>query len=117
GGVEDRRMIEAGGAGRRWVAAFALPGVEPDVVVIAASRDEGSAWPAGGHGEAEHAAIEVERPLQIGHLQVHMADAHPGVDGRKGQLLLRRFLGHFAGFRHVFGPWRLFAAGWASIRY
>ena len=34
--IEDRRVIEAGGARRRRRAAKTLPGVQPDVVVIAA---------------------------------------------------------------------------------
>ena len=38
--VEQRDMIEAGGAGRRPGAALALPGVQRDVVVIAAGREE-----------------------------------------------------------------------------
>jgi len=49
--------------------------------MVAAGRDEGGAGPAGGQRETQHAAIEIERPLQIGDLQVHMPDAHAGVDG------------------------------------
>ena len=41
GRIEDRGVEEAGGAGRRRMAALALPGVEADMVVIAAGRDEG----------------------------------------------------------------------------
>src|SRR4029077_1447810 len=33
-GIENRAVIEPGGAGRRRRAAAALPGVEPDVMVI-----------------------------------------------------------------------------------
>jgi hypothetical protein len=36
-----------------------------------------------GQGETEHAAVEIERPLQIGDLQMDMADPHPVVDGGK----------------------------------
>ena len=35
--------------------------------------------------ETQHAAIEIERPLQIGDLQMDMADPHPGVDGGHAQ--------------------------------
>ena len=55
------------------------------MVVIAAGRDEGGAGPAGGQRETQHAAIEIERPLQVGDLQMDMADAHPGVDGGQAQ--------------------------------
>ena len=41
--VEDRDMVKAGRAGRRRRTAFALPGVQTDMVVIAAGRDEGGA--------------------------------------------------------------------------
>ena len=84
GRVENGGMVKAGGAGGGRRAAEALPGVEPDMVVIAAGGDEGRARPAGGHRETQHAAIEIERPLQVGDLQVDMADAHPRIDG--GQL-------------------------------
>src|SRR3954462_1102897 len=80
--IEDRGVIEPGRA-RRWRrAAFALPGVEPDVVVIAAGRDEGR---AGAHAlhqlETEHAAIEAERAIEIGDLEVNVADPGAGGDG------------------------------------
>ena len=52
------------------------------MVVVAAGRDEGGAGAAGGHLEAQHAAVEIERPLQVGDLQVDVADADAGVDGR-----------------------------------
>ncbi len=38
--IQDRGVKQAGGAGRRRMAAFAFPGVEADVVVIAAGRNE-----------------------------------------------------------------------------
>src|ERR1019366_5776643 len=46
GRVENGGMVKAGGAGRRGRAAQALPGVEPEMVVVAAGRDEGGAGPA-----------------------------------------------------------------------
>ena len=83
GGIEDRHVEQPRGAGRRRRSALALPGVEADVVVIAARRDEGG-LPAIHllQFEAEHAAIEIQRPLEVGDLQVNMADARSGRDGR-----------------------------------
>ena len=55
------------------------------MVMVAAGRDEGSARPAGGQRETQDAAIEIERPLQVGDLQMHMADAYPRIDGGQAQ--------------------------------
>ena len=64
------------------------------MVVVAAGRDEGRAGPAGGQRETQHAAVEIERALQVGDLQVDMADAHPRVDGGQAQgLFFERFRG------------------------
>ncbi len=58
------------------IGPFAEPGVEPDVVVIASGRNERCLIPVGlGDRKPEQAAIEVQRTLQIGDLQVNMADA------------------------------------------
>jgi len=62
------------------------------MMVVAAGRDEGRAGPAGGQGESEHAAVEIQRSLQIGDLQMDMADPHPVVDG--GKLRQRLFEGN-----------------------
>ena len=53
------------------------------MVVVAAGGDEGGAGPAGGQLETEHAAVEIERALQIGDFEMHVADAHALVDGRQ----------------------------------
>ena len=51
------------------------------MVVVAAGRDEGGlAAVALGQLESEHAAIECQRALQIGHLQMDMADPGAGID-------------------------------------
>lgn len=82
-GIEDGDVIEAGGAGRRWFAATAFPGVEADVMMITTSGDEGRAGAVALRElKAEHAAVEGERALQIGHLQMNVADANAGMDGR-----------------------------------
>ena len=74
-------MVEAGGAGRRRMAALALPGVEADVVVVVAGGDEGGVLAVARlQLEAEHAAIEGERPLDVGDLEMGVADADAGID-------------------------------------
>ena len=76
GGVEQPRR-----AGRRRLSAAALPGVEADMVVVAAGRDEGRLAAVALHQfEAEHAAIEGEGAVEIGHLQVDVADGDAGPD-------------------------------------
>lgn len=83
GWVHDGEVVEAGGAGRGGAAGAALPGVEADVVVVAAGGEKGGGIAeAEGHGEAEHIAIEAEGALEIGDLEVHVADACFWVDGR-----------------------------------
>ena len=78
-------MIEARGAGRRRRAAEALPGVERDVVVIAAGGQECRLAAAPLHQlEAQHVAIERQRAIEVGDLQVHVADAHAVGDGPGG---------------------------------
>src|SRR5581483_4563023 len=74
--IEDGKVVEAGGAGRRRRAAEALPGVEADVVMISAGRNERGLAPAPLHQlEAEDAAIERQRALEVRHLEVHVTDA------------------------------------------
>ena len=81
GRVADRGVEQAGRARRRRCAAPRLPGVEPDVVVIAAGGDErGVRRPCAGELEAEHAAVEIERPVDVGHLEVDVADVGARVD-------------------------------------
>src|SRR5439155_9700287 len=84
--IEDREVIEAGGAGRRRRSAKALPGIERDVMMIAAGRYErGRIAAALRELEAEHAAIEAQRPFEIRDLQMHMADLRSTID-RTGRL-------------------------------
>src|SRR5262245_1590084 len=92
GRVEDRGVKEPGGPGRRRMAALALPGVETDVVMIAAGRDEGGARAQPLlQLEAEYVAIEAERAVEVGDLQVHMPDPRACDNGwiwRHGSFLL-----------------------------
>ena len=82
GGVEDGEVVEAGGAGRGRLAAEALPGVEADVVVVAAGGEEGGGVAdALGDLEAEDAVVEGEGAVEVGDLEVDVADAGLRVDG------------------------------------
>src|SRR5216683_7056987 len=71
GRIEYRGVEQPGGAGRRRMAAFAFPGVEADVMVIAAGRDERRLC---AHPllqlEAKHIAIKSERAVEIGDLKM-----------------------------------------------
>ena len=80
--IENGGVKQPGGARRRRMAAFAFPGVEPDVMVIAAGRNErrAGAHPL-HHLEAEHAAIEPQRAFEIGDLEMDMPDPGAGNDG------------------------------------
>jgi len=81
GRVKHRQMVEAGCAGWRRSAAAAFPSVETDMVMITARRHEGCVPAIGLHQlEAEHAAIEAERPVEIGDLEVNMPDPGAGCD-------------------------------------
>jgi hypothetical protein len=60
-------------------SASTLPRIQRNVVMISASREEGSLRaPPLRDFESEHAAVERERPFEIGHLQVNVTDS----DGR-----------------------------------
>src|SRR5690606_7430061 len=81
-GVEDGGVVKTGSGAWCGRRAFAVPGVEADVVVITASGDERSLI-AVFHGafEAEQSAIEIDRALQIGDFQMHVPDARAGGNG------------------------------------
>lgn len=50
------------------------------MMMVAAGRYEGGARSACGERKTQHATVEIERPLQIGDLQMDMPDTHPRVD-------------------------------------
>src|SRR5208337_1034684 len=66
GGIEDGDVVEPRGARRRGQPAQALPGIQPNVVMVAASRDECrlSTVPL-RQLEAENSAEEPQRPFQV----------------------------------------------------
>ena len=76
-------MEEAGGAWRWRRAAPALPGVETNMMVIAAGRDEGGLLTVALFQlEAEHAAVEGERAVEVGDLRCTWPIRAPGSIGR-----------------------------------
>ena len=78
-------MVEPRRTGGRRIPVPALPCVEADVVVIAASRYEsGSRTVTLRYREAENPDIESERAFEIRHLEMDMTDADAGIDRRRG---------------------------------
>src|SRR5713226_272113 len=73
--VEDRDVIQAGRAGGRGRAAFRLPRVEAEVVVIAACRQEQSVWHAKDHVKSKDVDIEVVHAVDVRRLEVDVADS------------------------------------------
>jgi phosphoketolase len=64
------------------MAAFAFPGVQPDVMMIAAGRNKRRTVTHALHQlETEHPAIERQRAIEIGDLEMHMPDPRTGYDG------------------------------------
>lgn len=74
-------MEEARRAGRRRLAALALPRVQPDVMVVSARREK---YRLGAillrHLEAKNSAIEGQGAVKIGHFQVDVSYAYAGID-------------------------------------
>ena len=101
--IQDRDVVQAGRAGWRRRAAFALPGIQTDVVMIAARGEKGRlvAEPL-LQLEPEHAAVEGERAVEVGHLQMHVADADVRVDWPRRQLRFDRW--KWRGHVHGGGP-------------
>jgi hypothetical protein len=80
-GVQDGEVKKAGAPRRGRRAAAALPGVEPDVVMVAAGADEGRGRAHLLHQlETEDATVEPEGPVEIGDLQMDVPDADPRIE-------------------------------------
>src|SRR6266508_1765306 len=81
GRIAHGHVVEAGRPGWRRGAALRLPGVEPDVMVIVAGREESRLV---AHPllllEPEDVSVERECAVEVGDLQVNMPDVHSGVD-------------------------------------
>ncbi len=75
-GIENRMMEEASSASRWRTAILALPGIEADVVMVAACAQEGCGVAETLiECEAKDIAIEGNRTFEICHLQVNVADS------------------------------------------
>src|SRR3989338_5968170 len=87
-GEQKGGMIKPGMAGAGWGAAFAFPGVQPDMVVIAPRRQK-SRLPAVtlGEGKPKDAGVKADGTLKVRDLQMDVADAGVGMDGRHNGLL------------------------------
>ena len=82
-GVENGDVVKSGRARRRRFPAEAFPGVESDVMMITAGGNERGLRAEALHElEAEYTTVERERPIQVGNLEMHVADADPGINGR-----------------------------------
>src|SRR3954465_4891112 len=83
-GIKDCQVIQTRGScsGRR--TAFALPGIQPDMVVVSAGRDECGRVAHALHDlESQHADVKAERAFKVRDLQMHMADACFWSNGHK----------------------------------
>src|SRR5688572_24638175 len=75
-------MIQTRRAERGWTSPGTFPCVEANVVMITARRNERRLTTESLlQFESKNVAVELQRPLQIGHLQVNVPDAHSRVNG------------------------------------
>jgi hypothetical protein len=87
-GIKNGDMVKAGGTGWRGRTARAFPGVQPNVMMVTAGGKEGGLLSETlREFKAQDVAIESERAVEVGHLQVNVADSHlrvqlAGVCGR-----------------------------------
>ena len=81
GGIADRGVIKTGRVRRWWRSVEALPGVQPNMVVITACAQEcrRRTHPS-RHLEPQHARVKRYRSIEVGNLEVHVADVDPGID-------------------------------------
>jgi hypothetical protein len=79
--ISDGEVIEARRPFRRRIAALAFPGIQTDVMVIAAGAQE-CRGPAHALRDfkAKHARIERDGTLEICNFQVHVPDLGAGID-------------------------------------
>ena len=82
GRIKNRDVKQSRAAGRRRQAAFALPRVQADMMVVAARREECRLRSVTlGDLEAQHIAIEAERAIEVGDFEMHVADGYARIDG------------------------------------
>src|SRR5206468_2922035 len=83
--IQDGGVVQSRGPRPRRMAILAFPGIETDVVVIAAGRNERRTRGQALHQlEPQHTAIKSERAIEIGHLEMNMPDAGSRDDGCRG---------------------------------
>src|SRR5213075_799370 len=81
--IENREVIEPRAIRRRRRPRFAFPGVESDVMMIAAGGNErGLRTVALSQFETEDATVELQRAFDVRDLEMDMADANAGIDWR-----------------------------------
>src|SRR5439155_4797301 len=81
GRIQNREMIKAGCALWQRRPVSALPSVESDMMMITARGNKGRFVAVSlCQLKSENAAVKIECPLQISHLQMHMPDAHPRIN-------------------------------------
>jgi Na+-transporting NADH:ubiquinone oxidoreductase subunit NqrA len=69
----------SGNVQRSRLAALAIPGIQPDMMMITPSGNEGSLIAVQrGDFKTQQVAIEVESTLQIGYFEMHMTNACAG---------------------------------------
>jgi hypothetical protein len=82
------------------------------VVVVAAGRQEGRRPQVGDELEAQHVAVEPDGAVEVGDLEVDVAEERPGGDGRRGGGLGGGVRGHGVWLLHLVvcvvrrRPWR-----------
>jgi len=104
-GIEDSGVVQTGGARRRRSTAETLPGVDGDVMMIAAGGKKGGAGTKALHQlQAEHAAVKVESAFDVCDFEVHMANADLGIDD-EGRIVRLR-LSHEMAFLVWARRWR-----------
>ena len=82
----DVPVAEPRGVRRLGRHAAAAPGVDAQVVVVAAGGEEARAAHVRGDVEADHVAVEGERGRDVADVQVEVADAQARLDGRPRRL-------------------------------
>ena len=74
-------MIQAGTSGWWRHAACALPSIQADVMMVAASADERRLQPhTCGDFETQDSAIEFEGSVQVSDLEMDMSNGHAGIN-------------------------------------
>ena len=73
--VDDGQVEQPRGAGRGRLAALALPGIQPDVVMVVAGGHEGGLVAVLLlEAEPQHADIKADGAVEVRHLEVNVAD-------------------------------------------